>query len=223
MTATLSEAPPLRVVGDLVSDPRRAGSVRVLVRGRPLLTIPREVAEREGLQPGIELGEALFARLARAADEEAAFRTALRFLERRPFAARDLARRLVLKGHPPEAVEAARGRAEQLGLLDDARFTLHYVQTRAARGRGPLRLKRDLAALGVERRVVDQALLEAFGADGSEAPQAEAVALRRLGSLRGLPRPVQRRRLLAFLARRGFVGHPVTRMVGQLLDGGGAG
>lgn len=217
MTATLTEPDSLRVVGAVVPDHRRAGSVRVLVRGRPLLTIPREVAERERLEPGMALGEALFARLGQAADEEAAFRTALRYLERRPFAARDLARRLVLKGHPPAAAEAARMRAERMGLLDDARFTLHYVQTRAARGRGPLRLRRDLAVLGVERSVVDQVLAEAFGPDGSEAPQADAVARRRLTQLRGLPRPVQRRRLLAFLARRGFAGQTVTRLVGELL------
>lgn len=218
MTATLTEPDSLPVVGAVVPDHRRAGSVRVMVRGRPLLTIPREVAERERLEPGMALGEALFARLGQAADEEAAFRTALRYLERRPFAARDLARRLVLKGHPPAAAEAARVRAERMGLLDDARFTLHYVQTRAARGRGPLRLRRDLAVLGVERSVVDQVLAEAFGPNGSEAPQADAVARRRLTQLRGLPRPVQRRRLLAFLARRGFAGQTVTRLVGELLQ-----
>ena len=192
-----------------------------MVQGRSLLTIPREVAERERLEPGMPLAEALLDRLCRAADEEAAFRTALRYLERRPFAAKDLARRLVLKGHPPPAAEAARGRAERMGLLDDARFTLHFVQTRAERGRGPLRLRRDLALLGVERTVVDRALAEAFGPDGSDAPQAAAVARRRLGQLRGLPRPVQRRRLLAFLARRGFAGHTVSRLVGELLGGGG--
>jgi SOS response regulatory protein OraA/RecX len=79
----------------------------------------------------MQLDEALLSRLARAADEEAAFRTLLRFVERRPFASRDLARRLVLKGHPSEAAAAAGARAERVALVDDARFTLHYVETRA--------------------------------------------------------------------------------------------
>jgi regulatory protein len=221
MTLTLTEQPSVRVVGALVPDPRRSGSVRVMVQGRALLTIPRDVAERERLEPGCELAEPLFSRLCRAADEEAAFRTLLRFLERRPFAARDLARRLVLKGHSPESAEAARTRAEQLGLVNDASFALHYIQTRGARGRGPLRLRRDLAAMGVERSVVDRALSEAFGADGADGPKADGLARRRLTQLRGLPRAVQRRRLLAFLARRGFVGHAVNRMVGELLGEGG--
>ena len=125
MTATLTEAPPVPVVGAIVPDPRRGGSVRVMVQGRPLLTIPREVAERERLDAGSELGEALFARLCRAADEEAAFRTSLRFLERRPFAARDLTRRLVLKGHPPQAAEAARPgrRGWACSTMPDSPFT----------------------------------------------------------------------------------------------------
>lgn len=166
------------------------------------------------------LEEPLYARLCRAADEEAAYRTALRLLERRPFAARDLARRLVLKGHPPESAGAAVQRGERAGLVDDVRFTLHYVETRAARGRGPLRLRRDLALLGVERAVVDRALADAFPetADGL-SPLIEPLARKRLAQLRGLPRSAARRRLSSFLARRGFQGAAVQQLVLRLLGG----
>src|ERR1051326_6025878 len=117
MTATESEPGARRVIGTVVPDPRRPGAVRVMVHGRPLLTLYREVVEAERVTAGAQLPapvsargappEPVYARLCRAADEEAAHRTALRFLERRPFAARDLARRLVMKGHPPEAAEGA--------------------------------------------------------------------------------------------------------------------
>jgi len=217
MTATASEPAVSRVIGALVADPRRPACVRVMVQGHQLLSIPREVAAAERLAPGTRLEEPLLSRLYRAADAEAAFHTLLRFIERRPFASRDLARRLVLKGHPPEAASAAVERAGHAGLVDDARFTLHYVETRAARGRGPLRLRRDLSALGVERAVVDRALIEAFGADGAGGPNAEALARKRLAQLKGLAKPVARRRLLAFLARRGFVGEPVHRLVVALI------
>lgn len=218
MTATPSELAVSRVIGALAADPRRPGCVRVMVQGRPLLTIPREVAAAERLESGMRLDQPLLTRLGRAADEEAAFHTLLRFVERRPFAGRDLTRRLVLKGHPPEAAAAAVERAQGVGLVDDARFTLHYVETRAARGRGPLRLRRDLSALGVERSVVDRALAEAFGPDGTGGPSAEALARKRLAQLKGLARPVARRRLLAFLARRGFVGESVHRLVVALIS-----
>jgi regulatory protein len=217
MTGTPSDPPALGVIGAVVPDPRRPDSVRVLVEGRALLTVPLGVAQREGLAPGTALDHTLYDRLSRAADAEAAYRTALRLLEHRPFAARDLARRLVLKGHPPDAADGARARLEAMGLLDDARFSVGFIQTRGARGRGPLRLRRDLAAMGVERKVIDTALAEAFGTDGADAPRPDALARRRLGQLKNLPRPVQRRRLLAFLARRGFAGREVTALVGELL------
>ena len=217
--ATASEKGTGRVVGAVVPDPRRPGTVRVMVQGRPFLTLPREAVDAERLAAGGALSEPALGRLCRVADEEAAHLTALRFLERRPFAERDLSRRLVMKGHPPEAAEAALARLKRAGLVDDARFALHYVETRASRGRGPLRLRRDLAALGVERGLVDAALAEAFGGDGGTAPRADALARKRLAQLAGLPRQVQRRRLLAFLARRGFAGEAVSRMVGELLAG----
>jgi len=211
MTASPSELAP-RVIGALTTDPRRPGCIRIMVQGRPLLTVPQEAVAAEGLAAGRPIGEAQYLRLCRAADEEAAFRTALRFLERRPFAERDLARRLVLKGHPPAAAAAALQRALRCGLIDDARFVEHYVETRGARGRGPLRLRRDLAALGVERSLVDRALAGAYP-DGAEALEVERLARKRLLQLGALPRPVLRRRLLAFLARRGFVGEAVQRTV----------
>lgn len=215
MTASLSEATS-RVIGALTPDPRRPDCIRILVQGRPLLTIPREIAAAERLAPGDVLADPLYARLCAAADSEAAFRTAVRYLERRPFSERDLARRLVLKGHSPAAAAAALERGRALGLVDDARFVLHYVETRAARGRGPLRLRRDLAAVGVERELVDRALAGAFP-EGAEAPQIERLARKRLLQLGSLPKQVLRRRLLAFLARRGFSGALVQRTVMTLV------
>ena len=217
MTVTASEL-TRRVIGALASDPRRPACVRVMVHGRPLLTISREIAAAEGLVAGMVLEEPLYGRLCRAADEEAAYRTGLRLLERRPFAARDLARRLVLKGHSPEATAAALLRATRAGLVNDTRFTLHYVETRAARGRGPLRLRRDLAALGVERGIVDRALTEAFPAGSAGiAEVVEPLARKRLAQLRGVPRAAARRRLQSFLARRGFQGSAVQDLVLRLL------
>jgi regulatory protein len=190
-----------------------------MVRGRLLFTIPREVAEAERLAPGLVVPEPVFARLCRAADEEAAFRTALRKLEQRPFASRDLIRRLVLKGHPPEAAARAVERAERVGLVDDLRFARQFIETRSARGRGPLRIRRDLAAMGVDRLLVDRALAEAAAEGEDEASQLDRLVRRRLSQLTGLARPAVRRRLLAYLARRGFVGrsarHAVERATGK--------
>jgi regulatory protein len=220
MTPTAND--DARVIGALVPDPRLPGSVRVLSRGRLLFTVSREVAEAEKLTEGMELASALYARLGRAADEEAAYRTALQKLGLRPFAARDLVRRLILKGHPPDAAAAAVERAKAAGLVDDTRFVRHYVETRSARGRGPLRLRRELNQFGVDRGLVDQALAESFEDGEGDQAMIDQLVRKRMNALKGLERPVVRRRLITFLARRGFVGRIARDTVERFAGKGGA-
>jgi regulatory protein len=166
---------------------------------------------------GRELDSALFDRLSSAADIEAAFRTVLRSLEVRSYARNDLGRRLQRKGHPRAAVDAALSRAAELGLLDDAAFARSYVEIRAARGRGPSRLTRDLLAMGVDRSVIDHAVAAHWpeGSDRVTAPLA--LAQKRAAQLGSLPRNTKRRRVLAFLARRGFTGREVLEIVNTVV------
>jgi regulatory protein len=191
--------------------------VLVEIDGTRFGAIAREVAAGEQLAPGLVLGPELQQRLLAAADAEGAFRTMLRALERRAYARADLARRLIRKGHPRPAVEAAIERAVATGLVDDQAFTLDYVQTRAARGRGPSRLVRDLLGMGVERSLIDRAVAAQLP-HGAAEDVVLALATKRAHQLAGLPRPVRRRRLLAFLARRGFGGAEALDLVRRLTD-----
>jgi regulatory protein len=199
-------------------DPRRPEAVRVEIDGVRFGAVPHDLVLAEGLSVGQQLDAALQERLGAAADIEAAYRTVLRSLEVRAFARGDLARRLQRKGHPRAAVEAAIARAADLGLLDDAAFAQSYVETRAARGRGPSRLMRDLLSVGVERSLIDRALAAQWpeGSDRSAVPLA--LAQKRASQLGSLPRQTKRRRLIAYLARRGFTGREVTEMVDKVVS-----
>ena len=201
----------------LVPEPRGPGSVRIEVDGVRFASVSPDVVRTHGLHPGRELDQALRARLEAEADVEAAYRTALRSIERRSFARADLGRRLLRKGHAHDAIEAALVRAAEHGLLDDTAFAANYVETRAPRGRGPLRLTRDLLAMGVERGIVDRAVAAHLRESAGEGDVPLALASKRAAQLRDLPRPVKRRRVLAYLARRGFSGREVSEMVGKLV------
>jgi regulatory protein len=207
----------LPVLTALEPDPRRPGTLRVEVDGVRFGAVPETLAHAAGLAVGRPVDAELQERLAAAADAEAAFRTLLRALERRSFARVDLGRRLIRKGHPRPAVDAALERAATLGLLEDAQFARNYVQTRAARGRGPARLTRDLMAMGVERGHIDGALAAEWpeGSDRSNIPSA--LAAKRAAQLGHLPRQVRRRRVLAYLARRGFAGRDISELVARVV------
>jgi len=190
----------------LEPDPFQPGALRLLVDGKPYCSLPASSEAAARVEVGQVIDRETQARIESAADAEAAYRTALRALERRPFSRAELERRLLRRGHPPDAVQAAIERATAAGLVDDRRFALHFVQTRAARGRGPARLRRDLRAVGVENAVIDEALAEGWPEDTDPETAALALARKRAAQLGSLPTDVKRRRLLGYLARRGYSG-----------------
>jgi regulatory protein len=219
MTGPAAERGRAGRVSAVVPDPRHPGSVRVQVDGRTLLTVREEVLRPLGIDVGVPLEADTVVALGREADAEGAYRALLQMLGRRPFAARDMARRLVLRGIPPEAADRAVARALAAGLLDDEAFARHYVQSRSARGRGPARLRRDLAALGVAARLIDRVLAEEVP-DGASPERVYELARQRAGQLPPLPARDRVRRVLSWLARRGHTGPEVRRIARRALEEG---
>ena len=206
------------VVTGLAPDPRHPGYCLVEVdRGR-FASLPAETVAPLRLEIGQGLSDSVLQRLQAAADQEAAGRAALRALSRRSYARFDLQRRLVRKQHPPVAVERALDRLATQGLLDDRQYAEHFAATRAARGRGPTRLVSDLVRQGVDRRLAQEAVQATLSAEGIDPGTAvRGVAARRAAQLGDLPVAVKRRRLLAYLARRGYEGHVVRTVVEEVV------
>ncbi len=201
----------------LAPDPRQPGYRLVEVdRGR-FASLPAEALAGLPLRVGDALSDALLARLQALADLEAACRAAVRLLATRSRSRADLRRRLVQKQHPPTAADGALARLEARGLLEDRRFAREYAASHAPRGRGPARLLRDLLAQGVERGTAEDAVRAALDDEGIDpASAARAVAEKRARQLADLPLGVRRRRLLAYLARRGFQGSEVRGLVEEV-------
>lgn len=195
------------ILTGLAPDPRRPDYHLVDVdRGR-FASLPAAALADLGLRIGADISPLVIERLQELADIEAAHRAALRALARRAHARYDLRRRLLQKQHPPVAVEAALDRLSAARLLDDARFALDYAAAKARRGRGPARITRDLQAQGVERRVAEEAVRQSLAAEGLDPEEAvRALFEKRAKQLAGLPPLVRKRRLIAFLRRRGFSG-----------------
>ena len=205
------------ILTGLAPDPRRPDYRLVEVdRGR-FASLPAEALVVLDLAVGREIAPLVFERLQELADLEAAQRAALRALARRAHARYDLRRRLLQKQHPPAAVDGALDRLSAVGLLDDVRFAEDYALAKVRRGRGPARLVRDLQAQGVDRRIAEKAVHSSLAAEGVDLTHAvRALVEKRARQLAGLPAPVRKRRLVAFLARRGFGGAEVRELVENL-------
>ncbi len=211
-------------VTDLIHDRRVPGNLVVEINGARYASLPADLVSALGVELNLELDEDRFERLSRVADVEAAYTVALRMLAARPRAVNELLLRLRDRGHNPSAVAEAVGRLESKGLLDDSEFARHFTRVRLSRGHGPPRILTDLLSRGVERRVAERAIDEVVALEGVDPEeQARELALKRARQLGDLPAAALRRRLLAYLARRGYRGWEVTDVVESVVgevDGG---
>ena len=88
---------------------------------------------------------------------------ALYMLSRRELSVQQLRDRLLEREHAPEDVEAAIARLVEDGSLNDARVAGAYIRTAVkVKGRGRLRIQRELHQMGIPKEVASEALAEAF-------------------------------------------------------------
>jgi regulatory protein len=212
------------VVTAIVAAPRREGRFEVAVDGRGAATVSLELVERLGLRVGQVLDEGRGAALADAAAALATYDRAVGMLAAQGRSAKELRRRLLLKGARAEHADAAVARLTEAGFLDDAEFARQVARSRVAgRGDSRRRVAQVLAQKGVARDVVDEAVAEVFADEGvDEDALVEAAARKRVRTLGAVDAATRRRRLYAFLARRGHDGSAIRRVMDRVL-GEGAG
>jgi len=119
-----------------------------------------------------------------------------------------------------EAIEALVGKLERLELIDDRRYAELKVVALHARGRSQRAIRATLAAKGLDRSTIDDALGSQFG-DPIAAEREAAIRYarrRRLGPYRDETQRADRRQKdLAAMARAGFA-YGVARDVVQADD-----
>jgi regulatory protein len=126
---------------------------------------------------------------------------ALRLLGRREYTSAELADRLAARGYAPDIIERTLAELAADRVLDDRRAAAAHVRTASrVKGRGRLRILRELQARGVEDDVARGAV-SVLGPD-EEGEAIAAFLRRRLAGRR--PTPEERRRLMQQLLRRGF-------------------
>ena len=145
-----------------------------------------------------------------AADQASrATEAALVFLSYRPRSEKEVRDRLRRGGYEQDAIEHAIARLHEWRYLDDADFARRWVEIRTAhRPRGKRLLQQELRHKGIDSETARDAIDEA---DLDETGAAEALARRRLPAYAGDEPTAMRRRLGAYLARRGY-GYDIIRI-----------
>lgn len=197
------------------------GRYSVAIDGATLGDLSLDAIERLDIHVGAEVSDRVVAEIAREAQALHTYDRAVSLLAAHARASQELERLLVKKGEPPALAKAAVARLTEQGFLDDASFARQFARTKLTGGLSRRRMQAELARRGVARVVADAAIDEVVVDDGVDEAQAcDRVATRKMRSLRGLPSEVQRRRLYAFLARRGYELDDVRSVVDRLVGRG---
>jgi regulatory protein len=123
--------------------------------------------------------------------------------------------RLRSAGFDAEMVAEELVRLQEVGLLDDERFAQEFAeQALVRRLSGRRAVASSLAAKGVSRPLIERALQDV---EGDEDARAAELAQSRSARLRGLAPEVAYRRLISFLARRGYEGSVARRAAASAL------
>lgn len=89
-------------------------------------------------------------------DTRNAYNTAVRLLSRREHSCFELRRKLKTRGINQGIIDETLSSLRGEGLLSDERFTESYVRVRINKGFGPLRIRTELAELGVSDEMIAQ-------------------------------------------------------------------
>ncbi|MGD2144020.1 MAG: RecX family transcriptional regulator [Anaerolineae bacterium] len=145
---------------------------------------------------------------------ERAHERALNYLSYRPRSVAEVRRNLQKKDMADEVIDAVITRLTRAGLLDDREFAEYWVKNRTRfNPRGFRGLRHELRQRGVSHVVIEEAL-ETFDVEAAARRTADAGA-RRLSQAG--PREF-RRKLQAYMARRGFSYAVVRPMIDEKLE-----
>ncbi|MEA2501580.1 MAG: regulatory protein [Actinomycetota bacterium] len=141
---------------------------------------------------------------------------AMRYLAPSARSCWEVRRHLVAKGFGEDVAAAAEARLLDLGILDDREFARNAVESAVLRRHeAPAKVQLALQAKGVARELVADALAEILMDEGNVDGAVAAGALR-LPSLHGPPLAI-RRKLGAYLARRGYEAEVIDEACSRLL------
>jgi len=147
-----------------------------------------------------------------------AYNYALNLLSARPYATRALHRKLIQKEYTAADADDAIRRLVSAGLLDDEKYAEQYARSKIlGTGASKRRLTQELYRKGIRGDVATNAIANVIADEEIDtAAVIDRVARKKLAQLGDLEPLVLRRRLFAFLARRGYDVDEIKRVVALL-------
>jgi len=192
----------------------REKRINVLVDGRPVLDLLAEVAVKESLKVGQELTETRLEALADLDRYQRCLNAAVRFLGYRPRSESEIRQRLFKRGFANTDIEKTLARLKEQGLIDDASFARFWKDNRESFSPR----SRRLTGLELRRKGLADDIIGPVIGEIDESASAYRAAFTKARRLPLSDYQLFRRRLGAYLGRRGFGYEIINRTVERLWE-----
>ena len=200
-------------VGDEPTARTRRRSIALRLDGRVWLRVEPEVLFELEVAEGDEVDDERRVAIERALARARARLFVVRSLAVRMQSTVEIERKLAARDVPPEIALEAIERAAGYGYVDDAALAGQLARGMRARGYGRRRAEQKLRSRGLSGALAEAALAETY--DGGE--DEETLARKALGR-RAVASDADRKRAIAYLARRGFSARAAWKAVQQAAE-----
>lgn len=143
---------------------------------------------------------------------------ALKLLSYRPRTIKEIRDRLKFKDYDEGIVQEVIRNLKRLNLLNDREFALSWAADRMRfKPVGRFRLRQELLSKGISEDLIAETIQSAYQGEG-EVELASQVAGQKMRSYRNLNDLTSRRRMYAFLQRRGFSSEIIREALGRIME-----
>jgi regulatory protein len=202
-----------REITALKAQKKNPNRISVYLDGEYAFGLARIVAA--WLKIGQRLSEEEISRLEEQDTKEVAYQRGLRFLSYRARSETEIQRKLSEQGFEAPVIEATIQRLKENGFLGDKQFARDWVENRSTfRPRSKRMLAMELRQKGVAEEEIQKALAETE----DESSLAYQSAIRYAHRLAGTDWETFRKRLGAYLGRRGFSYGTIAPVLRQVWD-----
>jgi regulatory protein len=135
---------------------------------------------------------------------------------------KEMRQRLARRGYDAAAIDGAVERLLAVGLLDDVAYARQYTRGRLAAGEAaPSRVQHDLVRRGLERETAVAVVRDVMAEEQVDLTVVlDDLVRRRARTLARFDDATRRRRLYAYLARRGFETEAIRGALARVLPRG---
>lgn len=142
------------------------------------------------------------------------YNKALKFLSYRPRSEKEMRDYLEKKGGDTKIVEEITGKLKKQNLVDDHAFTTWWIEQRSRfRPKGRYLLWLELLKKGIKKEIIEDSLFS----EKKELALAKKAARKKVKSYKNLEPLEFRRKMTAFLARRGFNWEVIKKVLEEIL------